>query len=453
VKKLFALMILAALALAVMPVAAQDDLPFAIGEGDFHWEDLETLEGLDFSGQEITVLTTWPGEEARALEDVFAYFEHATGATVNHLGSDSVEQQIVIDCAAGSPADIVGLYQPGLIKELAASGCLAPLDESIESAILENYAAGQSWVNLGSATDANGEEHLYGLIYRSDLKSLVWYVPDEFANAGYEVPTTMEELLALSEQIAADGTAPWCIGIASGGATGWPATDWVEDLLIRTQPQEVYDGWTSNEIPFNDERIVAAIELFGTFAKNDAWVAGGAASVGTTDFRDSPLGLIAVPPTCYLHRQGSFASGYFPEGTEIGVDVEFFYFPAFAEPDLGQPVMGNGNFFTKTNDREAVDALMAFLTTPLSQEIWMAQGGFLTANVGVNTDLYASDVQRVQGDILLSATTFVFDGSDLMPGAIGTSAFWTGMVDFVSGASAQEVADNIQAAWDAIKEE
>lgn len=452
-KKSFGLMLLAALMLALMPVSAQDELPFVIGEGGFHWESLDMLEGLDFSGQEITVLTTWPGEEARALEDVFSYFEQATGATVIHLGSDSMEQQIVIDCAAGSPPDIVGLYQPGLIKELAASGCLVPLGDTIESAVLENYAAGQSWVDLGTALDESGEAHLYGLVYRSDLKSLVWYVPDEFANAGYEVPTTMEELLALSEQIAADGTAPWCIGIASGNATGWPATDWVEDLLLRTQPPEVYDGWTSNEIPFNDERIVAAIELFGTFAKNDDWVAGGAASVATNDFRESPLGLIAVPPTCYMHRQGSFASNYFPEGTEIGVDVDFFYFPAFEELDLGQPVMGNGNFFTKTNEREAVAALAEFLTTPLSQEIWMAQGGFLTANLGVNTDLYASDVQRAQGDILLSATTFRFDGSDLMPGAIGTNAFWTGMVNFVSGASAQEVADNIQAAWDAIKEE
>ena len=452
-KKSTGLFLLAALLLALTPVSAQDALVFPIGEGAFHWDNLDALAGLDFSGEEITVLTTWPGDEGRALESVFDYFEQATGATVVHSGSDSVEQQIVIDCAAGGPADVVGLYQPGLIKELAASGCLLPLGDTVRDTVLETYAAGESWVDLGSATSPEGEAQLYGLVYRADLKSLVWYVPDEFTNAGYEVPASLEELLALSEQIAADGTTPWCIGIASGDATGWPATDWVEDLLLRTQPPEVYDGWTSNEIPFNDERIVQAIDLFGTFAKNDAWVAGGAASVGTTDFRESPLGLVAVPPTCYLHRQGSFASSYFPEGTEIGVDVDFFYFPAYAEGDLGQPVMGNGNFFTKTNDREVVAAFMEFLTTPLAQEIWMAQGGFLTPNLGVDTELYASDVQRAQGEILLSATTFRFDGSDLMPGAIGTNAFWTGMVNFVSGASAQDVADEIQSSWDAIKEE
>jgi alpha-glucoside transport system substrate-binding protein len=72
--------------------------------------------------------------------------------------------------------------------------------------------------------------------YKADVKSLVWYVPENFEDAGYEVPGTMEELKALTEQIVADGETPWCIGLGSGGATGWPATDWVEDMMLRTQP-------------------------------------------------------------------------------------------------------------------------------------------------------------------------------------------------------------------------
>jgi alpha-glucoside transport system substrate-binding protein len=223
--------------------------------------------------------------------------------------------------------------------------------------------------------------------------------------------------------------------------------------MLRTQPPEVYDGWVTNEVAFNDERVVNAIELFGTFAKNDDWVNGGAAAVATTDFRDSPAGLFAVPPQCYMHRQGSFMPAFFPEGTEVGVDVDFFYFPPFAEGDLGNPVLGSGNFFATTGENEAATALINFLSTPLAHELWMAQGGFLTPHLGVNTDSYANDTIRKQGDILLSATTFRFDGGDLMPGAIGAGSFWTGMVDFTSGASAQDVADAIQASWDAIKEE
>jgi len=93
---------------------------------------------------------------------------------------------------------------------------------------------------------------------------------------------------------------------------------------------------------------------------------------------------------------------------------------------------------------------MDFLKTPLAHEIWMAQSGFLTPHKGVNVDAYANDTLKGQGEILLNATTFRFDASDLMR-AVGAGSFWTGMVDYTSGASAQEVADAIQASWDEIK--
>ena len=452
-KRCIAILLLFVAALVAAPVSAQDDLVFPIGDGPFHWENLEAFEGLDLSGQEITVLTIWEGEEGAKMESVFAYFETATGADVVHAGSDSLEQQIVIDCTAGSPPDVVGFFQPGLAADMAASGCLKPLDDSLRDYLLINYAAGESWVDLGTYPDANGEDQFFAFNYRADVKSLVWYVPDEFESAGYEVPTTMEDLIALSEQIVEDGGTPWCIGVASGDATGWPATEWVEDLVLRTQPPDVYDGWVTNEVPFNDARIVNAIELFGTFAKNDEWVSGGAAAVATIDFRDSPRGLFEVPPACYMHRQGSFTPAFFPEGIELGLDADFFYFPAFAEQDLGTPVLGSANFFTRTIDSEAVTALLDYLATPLANEIWMAQGGFLTAHTGVNPEAYSTETFSKLADVLLSATTFRIDGSDLMPGAIGAGAFWTGMVDFINGATAQEVADAVQASWDAIKEE
>jgi alpha-glucoside transport system substrate-binding protein len=189
------------------------------------------------------------------------------------------------------------------------------------------------------------------------VKSLVWYSPENFEDAGYEVPETMEELKALTDQIVADGETPWCIGLGSGGATGWPATDWVEDMLLRTQTPDVYDQWVSNEIPFDDARIVAAIEEFGYFARNDDYVAGGAGAVASTDFRDSPQGLFDSPPQCYMHRQASFIPAFFPDGTEVGEDVDFFYFPAYEEADLGSPVLGAGTLWAITNDSPAAHGL------------------------------------------------------------------------------------------------
>ncbi len=429
--------------------AAEGDLKFKPGEDKrFTWDSYEALKSMDLKGEKITVFGPWLGPDKELIESVVAYFEEATGADVEYSGSDSFETQIVIDTQAGSAPNVAVFPQPGLAADLASKGLLTPLGDETKAWTKENYAAGQSWVDLGTYKNKDGEKDYFGFFYKVDVKSLTWYVPENFEDAGYEVPETMEELKALSLQIAKDGGKPWCIGLGSGGATGWPATDWVEDMMLRTQSPEDYDKWVSNEIKFDDPKVLAAIEEFGWFARNDKMVDGGAGAVATTDFRDSPKGLFASPPKCYMHRQASFIPSFFPEGTELGADADFFYFPAYAEKDLGKPVLGAGTLFAITNPSKGTSAFIDFLKTPIAHEIWMAQSGLLTPHKGVNPDAYANASLKKQGDILLNATTFRFDGSDLMPGKIGAGSFWTGMVDYAGGKSAKEVGEGIQKTWD-----
>ncbi len=449
--KLVHLAAAAGVALSAAAAHSQDLLYEPGQDSMFNWASYEELKSMDLSGETITVFGPWLGPDKELVESVLAYFEAATGINVEYSGSDSFELQIVIDTEAGSPPNIAVFPQPGLAADLAGRGLLADLGEDTAGWIRDNYAAGQSWVDLGSYPGADGETSLYGFFYKVDVKSLVWYIPENFEDAGYEVPESMEELKALTDQMVADGETPWCIGIGSGGATGWPATDWVEDLMLRTQPPEVYDMWVSNEMSFSDPRVVGAIEEFGYFARNDDYVAGGAGAVSSVDFRDSPAGLFASPPQCYMHRQASFIPSFFPEGPIVGEDVDFFYFPAYAGMDLGRPVLGAGTLFAITKDSKGARAFIEFLKSPIAHEVWMAQSGFLTPHSGVNPDAYGDPVLRAMGDILLGATTFRFDGSDLMPGAIGAGAFWTGMVDYVGGTPAQDVADSIQATWDTLE--
>jgi alpha-glucoside transport system substrate-binding protein len=437
---------------ALAASASAQELVIAPGTEGFDWDSYESFAAEhELSGQEITIAGPWLGQDRDLVESMIAYFEAATGADVRYAGSDSFEQQIVIDTEAGSPPNIAVFPQPGLAADLAAKGFLAPLGEELAEWTRANYAAGDSWVALGSYAGPEGATQFYAFPYKIDVKSLVWYVPENFEDAGYAVPETMEELIALTETIAADGETPWCIGLGSGGATGWPATDWVEDIMLRTQPPEVYDGWVTNEIPFDDPRVVDAIEIFGQFARNDAFVAGGTEAVAATDFRDAPKGLFSVPPQCYMHRQASFIPSFFPEGTEVGTDADFFYFPAFAGEDLGTPVLGAGTLWAITADSDATRVFMDWLKTPIAHEVWMAQKGFLTPHTGVNTAIYGDPTLKKMGEILLDADTFRFDASDLMPGAIGAGAFWTGMVDYAGGDDAAAVAGEIQASWDAIK--
>ncbi len=403
------------------------------------------------TAEQVTVFGPWLGPDQANVEAVLTAFAEASGHDVRYVGSDSFEQQIVVDAEAGSPPNIAVYPQPGLAADMAGRGFLTPLADGTGDWVRENYAAGQSWVDLGTYADASGNDQLFGFFYKVDVKSLVWYSPENFEDAGYEIPATMEELKELTDLIVADGETPWCIGLGSGGATGWPATDWVEDMLLRTQPPDVYDQWVSNEIAFTDERIVAAIDEFGAFARNDDYVAGGAGVVASTDFRDSPKGLFSSPPQCYMHRQASFIPAFFPEDTEVGADADFFYFPAYEGKDLGKPVLGAGTLWAITNENQAAHDLIAFLQEAEAHEIWMGLTGFLTPHKGVDASKFSDPTLAKMNEILLGATTFRFDGSDLMPGGVGAGSFWTGMVDYVGGKATADVASEIQASWDALK--
>ena len=438
-----------------MNSAMAADLKFAPGEdAKFNWKSYEDFKAAyaDLKGQTLTIFGPWRGEDEALFQTVLAYFADATGINVKYSSSENYEQQIVIDTQAGSPPNIAILPQPGLLADLAAKGLLVPLGDDVASWVKDNYGAGESWVNYGTYNGKDGKPAYFAFPFKADVKSLVWFVPENFEEAGYEVPESMEDLLALSDKIVADGGTPWCIGLGSGGATGWPATDWVEDLMLRLHSPETYDKWVKNEIKFNDPAVVAAIDEFGKFAKNEKYVSGGIAAVASTDFRDSPKGLFDIPPKCYLHHQASFIPSFFPEGTKVGTDVDFFYMPTYAaKPELGKPVLGAGTLVTVTKESPTAKAFVEFLKTPIAHEVWMAQSSFLTPFKGVNTDAYGNEQMKKQGEILTSATTFRFDGSDLMPGKIGAGAFWTGMVDFVGGKSAETVATDIQKAWDGLK--
>ncbi|MGC6517185.1 MAG: ABC transporter substrate-binding protein [Candidatus Puniceispirillaceae bacterium] len=412
-----------------------------------------------FEGEVITIAGSMQGKDEENLLATVSCFEQATGAVVKYSGSRDFAALIVADLQSNNAPNVAIFPQPGLAGDMAKEGYLSPLGDDLENWMVNNYGAGQSWVDLGTYTGQDGNKAFYGFAFKQDLKSLVWYSPEQFEDNGYEIPTTMEDLIALSDQMVADGNTPWCIGIESGNATGWTATDWMEDLMLRTASPKKYDQWVSNELPFNSPEVLNAMEIWGKFSRNDDYVAGGSAAVATTFFGDAPKGLFTSPAQCMMHRQASFIPAFFPnKGEEVAAgEADFFYFPPFKDTNLkyvnvkGNPVLGAGTLYTITKDSPATRAFFEYLTEAKAHEVWMSQGAFLTAHKGADLSAYASAAQRKQGEILVNASTFRFDASDLMPGAIGAGAFWSEMTAFANGQDAQTTADNIQAAWDAIK--
>jgi alpha-glucoside transport system substrate-binding protein len=391
-------------------------------------------------GDTITILGTLTGVGEDKLRQAMAPFTEATGVEVIYEGTDAFTTLLPVRVDSGNPPDIALFPQPGLMLDFAEAGQMAPLTDFIDRATLAE-AYDEYLLNLVSL-----DESVYGLWMRADVKSLVWYNPKAFAAKGYTVPETWAEMDALSDRIMADGGTPWCMGMESGQASGWVGTDWVEDILLRQAGPAVYDQWVSHEIPFSDPQVKAAFEEFGAIARNPKAVLGGTTGVISTPFGEAPRPLFDDPPGCYLHRQASFIVEFLPERVDLNSDISVFALPPI-DPAQGQAVIIGGILFGVFNDTSAVRALMAYLATPEPHAIWAGLGSYILPHRQVSLEAYPNDLTRKQAEILQKADVLRFDGSDLMPGAVGTGAFWSGMVDYVDGQDLTTALEDIDAAW------
>jgi len=399
-----------------------------------------TEDPASFEGETVTIFTAAGEDQAKAFQDEFVGFMEETGIEVVVEGSSDFEVLSVTRAEAGDPPEIYNFPQPGLMADLARGGYLTDLNEALG----EDYLKGQyeaPWLESGQVDGT-----LVGIWHNADVKSLVWYPKAEFEAAGYDIPQTWDELLALSDQIVTDGGVPWCIGIENASGTGWVATDWVEDIMLRTTSTENYDKWTTGELKFDSPEVRNAFETMGNIFFNEDYVLGGTTAILTTPFGDSPLPLFDDPPSCFLHRQASFIPNFFPEGAVVGEDVDYFYLPPI-DSAYGKPVLGSGSLLSMAVDNAATREVMKFLATPESVEVEVKAGLFVAPHKNVPQEWYPSEALKGFADILANAETFRFDGGDLMPGAVGSGSFWSGSVDFINGKDLGEVLQAIDASW------
>lgn len=388
----------------------------------------------------VTILGVVVGEQQEKLEAALQPFEEETGIDVIYEGTDSFATLLPVRVESGDAPDIAMFPQPGLMASFAEAGQMVAVTEFMDEATLSE-AYPETWLSLGTFDDS-----IYGIWYRASVKSLVWYNPKAFEAQGFTVPTTWDEMLTLSDQIVDAGTMPWCVGLESGEATGWPGTDWIEDIMLRTAGPETYDQWITHEIPFNDAAVQTAFEQFGEIILNENYVVGGSVGAISTPFGDAPQGLFGDSPNCYLHRQANFIASFFPEDVNLEEEVDIFLLPGI-DPAYGTPVLVAGDAFGMFNNTPEAQALMAYLATPEPHEIWAGLGGFLSPHKQVSLEAYPDALSKKQAEYLGNAETIRFDGSDMMPGAVGTGTFWSGVVDYVAGEPVEDVLDDIEASW------
>lgn len=393
----------------------------------------------------VTMAGPFTGEDETKFNNAIKPFEDATGIDVQYAGSKEFEASISIAVEGGNAPDVVDFPQPGLMANFASSGKVLDANTFINQDWLkQNY--NQGWLDIGTVEGPDGPI-LGGVFHRVNVKSIVWYPKKEFDEAGYQIPQNWEEMRALMDNIVADGDAPWCFGIQSGAATGWPATDWIEDIMLRTTSLENYDKWSRGELPFTDPIVKNAAQMMSDILMDDQYVYGGRQQIVTTAFGDAPTPMFQEPPQCYLVKQGNFITSFFPPEAQIGVDFDFFYLPSIDE-QYGKPVLVAGDLMAAFNDRPEVRALMQYFTTFELVEGWAAAGGAISPHENSDLAVYQNDVDRGVAKIVLDADTVRFDASDLMPGEVGAGSFWKGMTNYISGSvNLDQAMEEIQAGW------
>jgi len=392
----------------------------------------------------VEVLAAVEPEEAEVIQTIFDEVINADADyTAEIVPAGDFEQDIQVR-AEGGTLDVILLPQVGTVDERVDVGAVSLEDMGFDIAQLEEDF-GEYFMSLA---EVDGQH--YGVPTNINLKSMIWYPKDDFDAAGYQEPETWDELLELTDQIKADGGTPWCVGFESEGSTGWPATDWMEDIMLRTAGPDVYDQWVNHEIPFNDPAVQTAAETFGEIMFGEGNVLGGVENTPSVAFGDAPGPMFEDPPGCWLHRQATFINAFFPEDAEAGVDYDWFPVPPIDQ----QGTLFAGELAVAFDDRPEV---RDFLERFSGEEAQCAMGGEtgssrLSPNVNVEADCYANEILADSSVIITEALTEGtgrFDASDLMPSQVGSGSFWSGMMTFMQQGpdSLTSVLDEIENSW------
>ena len=400
------------------------------------------------SGSTVTI---WTSVDQPVMDGLSAQVDseaQAMGITVKWSRVDNINQLIMTKIQANDVPDIAMIPQPGVVKDIVTRGKATSLDNILDMSTLKASM-------IPGVLDAGTVDgKLYGVLVSANAKSFVWYPKKAWDAAGWKIPKSIPELNALTDQIRQSGKgAPWCLGIESGNATGWPATDWFEDLILRYGGVQQYNDWVSHKINFDSPLVRQAAAEFEKIAFTPGNVLGGRKSIASNAFGTAGNPMFNNPPKCWMYKMGSFItgadSGFFPKSVTDNIDSEvgvFAFPPATAGGDT--PMLGGGDMAVLLKDSAGSEAVMKMLA---DKNVGLKAAGtssFFSPHKDFDVSLYKGSLAQDWAKIAYGSSSFNFDGSDAMPGAVGSGSFWKQMTAWISGQENLDTAlKNIDASW------
>ncbi len=395
-------------------------------------------------GGTVHVLAVWSGSEQESFMAVLKPFEDQTGIKVEYEATRDQDAVLGTRVTAGNPPELAAAPSPSLLTKFAQQGKVVPLNDIIDQSKLRSEYA-QSWIDLGTV---NGK--LYQIFSWASLKGLVWYDPKVFQAKGYAVPKTWDELTTLQNKMKADGTAPWCIGLESGAASGWPGSDWHKEIVLSESGPTVYDNWWQGKTKWSSSDIKSAWTTWGkVLGPAEANVYGGKNFMVSTNFADGGTPMFASPPKCNMHNQASFITDFFVKAVptlKAGEDFNFFPLPDVSSKFTGAHVVSGDTFSVFKKTPQSV-ALIKYLATAEAQTIWVKRGGKISPNNKTNLSDYPDAISKLTAQILRDAKIAKYDAGDLMPADM-KNAYWAAVLSFVQD---QTKLDSILAGLDKVQ--
>ncbi len=402
------------------------------------------------TGKKIAITVAFSGPQYEQFKKGVDPYAKSQGITISWSSDTNFNADIVNKVKSNQLPDIALFPQPGIMAGIAKQGKLADLSKVMDVKKLKSQVVS----GLLNAGTVNGK--VYGIPPSINVKSLVFYPKKAWAKDGLTPPKTLDELQTFSAKLAAEGKTPWCMGLGADQATGWPATDWIENLVLNYGGTDKYNQWVTHKIKFDSPLVKQAAQYFGKLFATKGYVNGGQKSIVGTAFgvAGNPMfnpNNTSASPGCYMFKQGNFIAqpGFFPTAILKDVDsnVGAFFFPGKSASD--RPVEGGGDLaalFSGKN-KNAVK-LMKFMLSPTFCASCAKAGGYISPFKNFDQANYPNDLTRQMADIAYKATAFAFDGSDSMPGAVGSGSFWKQMTAWVNGQTDLDSAlKAIDASW------
>jgi alpha-glucoside transport system substrate-binding protein len=395
---------------------------------------------------EVTIWTSMDQPIIDGLEASLAPKAEEAGIEVKWEKVTGIESLIMTKLNASDKPDIAVLPQPGVVKNVVDRGGAQPLDDVLDMAALEKSML-PGVIEAGSVDD-----QYYGLQINANVKSLVFYPKKAWEEAGYPTKVeSLDDLADLTEQIKSDGGTPWCLGIRSEGSTGWPATDWFEDLVARYGGEDAYNDWITNELKFDSDVVRESAAWFEDNVLAEGNIPGGREKAASIDFTVAGNPMFESEPGCWMLKQGTFITGFFPKDVQAALDEEVgvFSFPP-AEAGGENYVVGGGDLATMLSEDEDTQEVMKLLAETDTGNEAAKTGAYISPHADFDPSAYPNEIMRTAYTAATEASAFLFDGSDQMPGEVGAGTFWNEITAWVSGdTSLDDALANIDSSWPA----